>query len=458
MKIPVNTTNALLPISSSQSNIRTTRSTEPFRPLDLWQTAYDELDEEDRKVLSDTQVPANFVDQKNQSREFISEVIHLTAEQYEQYQQRATGKLRESSRKIINAALSFKDIIGAVAAFDPTQHAASAWAIVSLGLTITKNHHDLRGALFDSSEYLADILTECAFVEKKYYFDGSSSIKECLGNVLIKLYKAMLNYTALVRKTQNASMGRKLLDSVTAITEHPLTELKNSAKKERDNLHKLIGLVSYLRHEEEAESILHKIDELAESMKLLIERFSLVNLRVAEEAFYDSYVNEHEDFCLQNTRTELRSQISEWAESSDGKCIFWLNGMAGTGKSTIARTAAQSFKDQGLLGATFFFKRGEADRGNAKYLISTITRQLVTRRRQLVPDVLNAIENDPDISSKFLSEQFDKLLYQPLLKLHLNQSSATVIVIDTLDECDRQDDIRVILQLLFKLQEIKSSV
>ncbi|KAE8334733.1 hypothetical protein BDV24DRAFT_172015 [Aspergillus arachidicola] len=451
-----NTVGTLLPTSPSQSTIRTIQSAEPSRPLDLWKTAYGQLDEEDRRILSEVQVTASSIHQEDQPRDLIEEVIRLTTEQYEQYQQEATGKLRTSSRKIINAALSFKDIIGAVATFDPTQHAASAWAIVSLGLTMTKNHQDLRDALFDSSEYLADVLVQCAFIEKKFYLDGSSKTKEDLGNALIKLYKAILHYTARVQMTQNASMGRKMLNSVTAITEHPLTELKSSVEKERGNLHQLIGLVSHLYHEEKAESILHKIDELADSMKLLIEQFSLVNLHVAEGAFYNSYVNEHEDFCLPGTRTELRSQISKWAKSSDGKCIFWLNGMAGTGKSTIARTVAQSFKEQGLLGATFFFKRGEADRGNAKHLISTIIKQLVTSHRGLVPHILNVIKNDLNISSKFLSEQFDKLLYQPLLKLHLNQLSTIVIVIDALDECDREDDIGVVLRLLFKLQYIKS--
>jgi Cdc6-like AAA superfamily ATPase len=72
--------------------------------------------------------------------------------------------------------------------------------------------------------------------------------------------------------------------------------------------------------------------------------------------------------------------------------MFWLNGMAGTGKSTIARTVAQSFKDKEQLGATFFFKRGEGGRDNARYLVSTITRQLVATYRQLAPDVLAAIE------------------------------------------------------------------
>jgi hypothetical protein len=73
---------------------------------------------------------------RSQTEALIGEVIHLTKEQYKEYQQNVNRKLRTSSRKIINAALSFKDIISAVATFDPTQHAASAWAVVSLGLTV----------------------------------------------------------------------------------------------------------------------------------------------------------------------------------------------------------------------------------------------------------------------------------------------------------------------------------
>jgi hypothetical protein len=102
----------------------------------LWQTAYDQLDEKERKILSTKQIPANSKDKGNsQPILLISEVIQLTKEQYEKYRQKE-GRLREACQKIINAALSFKDIISAVAAADPTHHAASAWKIVSLGLTV----------------------------------------------------------------------------------------------------------------------------------------------------------------------------------------------------------------------------------------------------------------------------------------------------------------------------------
>ncbi len=103
----------------------------------------------------------------------------------------------------------------------------------------------------------------------------------------------------------------------------------------------------------------------------------LAKLPVAGGASFDSYIEEHNGICLANTRVELQHQIVEWARDRDGKHIFWLCGMAGTGKSTIARTVARSFADKGQLGASFFFKKGEGNRGNASKLLITLAVDLM---------------------------------------------------------------------------------
>jgi hypothetical protein len=144
----------------------------------------------------------------------------------------------------------------------------------------------------------------------------------------------------------------------------------------------------------------------------------------------------------------------EWAQDKQGKHLFWLNGMAGTGKSTIARTVACFFKEKSLLGASFFFKRGEGDRGNAARFFSTIASDLISRLPGIGPYVEDVLQEDPWIAERALKDQFERLLLQPLSKIELAEPEALVVVIDALDECDPEEDIRTILSLLEKAKNI----
>jgi hypothetical protein len=188
------------------------------------------------------------------------------------------------------------------------------------------------------------------------------------------------------------------------------------------------------------------------------QKLDLTKLPVATGASFNSHTEEHNARCLPNTRTELLGTIATWAKNKDSKPIFWLCGMAGTGKSTIARTAAQSFSDAGQLGASFFFKRGEGERGNASRFFSTIAADLVAREPGMLPGIRKALDKDPALSQRALRDQFDKLILHPLSNIQQTHSntSARVVVIDALDECEREEDIRAILQLLTQTKDMQS--
>jgi hypothetical protein len=140
-----------------------------------------------------------------------------------------------------------------------------------------------------------------------------------------------------------------------------------------------------------------------------------------------------------------------WTTGNSSQYIFWLKGRAGTGKSTIALTVAQSLDERGATFASFFFKRGGGDLARSRKMISTIALQLAFQSSLLSGFVCDALRKDPNLGgSASLSEQYHKLLLHPLQKV---QQSATgslsfVVVLDALDECDDFDDVRLLLRLL----------
>ncbi|PYI18672.1 hypothetical protein BO99DRAFT_433402 [Aspergillus violaceofuscus CBS 115571] len=146
-------------------------------------------------------------------------------------------------------------------------------------------------------------------------------------------------------------------------------------------------------------------------------------LPVAADAAFDTHGNDHLG-CLPGTRTETLDAINK-----------------------------------GLLGASFFFKRGGGDRGHAKRLFPTLAQQLAQQVPDLKPLLANAIEEDPDIAEKALKEQWERLILQPLLALKHDRTIARVVGIGALDESDSEmhrDDLTTILQLLPQVQQAKS--
>ncbi|KAI5363375.1 hypothetical protein J4E82_011668 [Alternaria postmessia] len=187
------------------------------------------------------------------------------------------------------------------------------------------------------------------------------------------------------------------------------------------------------------------------------QKLDLRKLPVATGATFNSHNEEHDAQCLPNTRTELLDEITTWANNKDGKSILWLSGMAGTGKSTIARTVAQSFASRGQLGANFFFKKGERERGNGSRFFTPIATDLVACEPGMLTTIRKTLDEDSTVLYKALKDQFEKLILQPLLgiKRARSQVLARVVVISTLDECEREADIRAILQLFARTKDVR---
>ena len=122
-------------------------------PKELWEAAYQELSDKDRRTLSQiraTRKPASLCASGHNGEmvDLVDNVIESTEQKYRDYQRRGVIErgpdkedinVRDAAHKTLDAALSFKDLISAAVAFDPTGHASSVWTLVSFGLTVWFN-------------------------------------------------------------------------------------------------------------------------------------------------------------------------------------------------------------------------------------------------------------------------------------------------------------------------------
>ena len=180
-------------------------------------------------------------------------------------------------------------------------------------------------------------------------------------------------------------------------------------------------------------------------------------LPYATSASFDSFTWQNEPLCHQDTRVDLMEEIREWRNGNDGKCVYWLNGMAGTGKSTIARTLAHQIHDIGRPCGTFFFSRGDGELAKAEKLWSTLAFSLARKSSLLLDSISRVVKANTNVGYLSLREQWKQLIYGPLAKMDIESGERFVFlfVIDALDECDNEEDVSTILELLSMTQSFK---
>lgn len=177
----------------------------------------------------------------------------------------------------------------------------------------------------------------------------------------------------------------------------------------------------------------------------------------ADNAAFNSYDSQHAPLCLPNTRTELLDDIKAWARKPSEKTIFWLSGMAGTGKSTIARSIATFFSDNQTLAGSFFFKRGGGEASRAAQFCTTLALQFAEFSPALARTISKVISSRPSIATQTMRDQWRYLIFEPLSSIKAGALPAkVVIVIDALDECEGDDDVRLVLRLLTQLKDCRN--
>ena len=156
------------------------------------------------------------------------------------------------------------------------------------------------------------------------------------------------------------------------------------------------------------------------------------------------YLSGKRQGCLKGTRKDVLLQIERWLMDEQDQRVFWLNGLAGTGKSTIAQTFAETSFADGKLGASFFCSRDFEDRSNLHAIFPTLAFQLAHRYPPFREELLRVLRANPDIGRESLCSQLEKSIVGPLKATQI----PSLIVIDALDECNDEEPASAILSVL----------
>lgn len=142
----------------------------------------------------------------------------------------------------------------------------------------------------------------------------------------------------------------------------------------------------------------------------------------------------------------LLDEIKQWAEDFTRPPIFWLNGLAGTGKTAIARTVAERCFANGALGASFFCSADPTlgNHDDPSTIFPTLAFQLAHKYPDVRSTLVPLLQCNEDIAYESIEKQAKELIIRPLESANVTM----VIIIDALDECkDKEISSEVLLAL-----------
>ncbi|OJD26863.1 hypothetical protein ACJ73_01743 [Blastomyces percursus] len=433
------------------------KSSQNLNSNSLWDEVYNELRKEDAKLV-DAYERDLFAIQDLEQRNVV---------------------IRDQVRKFVHSILSVKDYIGTVASVEP--HAAVAWTGVMIILPAIANPITQDDDAAEGLEYISELLVRCKVTEDTYHENLACTLAASSPSPPTYLVKLNVSFRAqavsiclqilkyqicLSQQYARSGLFRFLRDCVIADDWQGMLE---SIKATEEGISKVLDTRDSRALKLIGEQVVILRNNADDSLSLSLDTKASVDkinqsqlpgkLHRAEYAAFNTYpkADRRPPICLEGTLVDILREIQHWGDGHREQCMFWIKGLAGTGKSTLARTIAHHFNKKRRLGASFFFSRGKKAHWDATAVLTTIAIQLAEALPDLKNDICDVIEQHGDIGQQPLYNQWQRLIFQPLLRLDrkLLLPIVLVFVLDALDECEGDEHLGEILRLLTELRELE---
>lgn len=142
----------------------------------------------------------------------------------------------------------------------------------------------------------------------------------------------------------------------------------------------------------------------------------------------------HGRMCSDGTRNEVLEDVLRWVNDDETNQLYWLDGAAGCGKTTIAMTVTDLVgMDRSKIVATFFCSRYSRYRTDVQHVFITLSVILAMHDAVFRDELMQVVGQNPGVIHMMPTDQFRILITTPLRNagsLH----KPVIFIIDALDE------------------------
>jgi len=141
---------------------------------------------------------------------------------------------------------------------------------------------------------------------------------------------------------------------------------------------------------------------------------------------------------MDGTRKSRLKEIVDWVAHQSEKDdppqsnTYWIYGLPGIGKTSLAHSICASLHDQGQLAGAFFCRRDDPNLGDPRNILPSLIYKLARVYPPFRSITANYLRSDPNLTSESMKDSF---LLDLLDNLPKRPNDSLVFVIDAFDEC-----------------------
>jgi len=361
------------------------------------------------------------------SEKEIVDILEKEAEDFNRFRAPGSrfGQLRKYLKPIVAVVIRINEVVGEASSSIPGGKTIFvAFGILLKATQNVSNRYDTLSDLFKRFKSCVEILDVLPHMPSAF---GRAS-RKIATDILVHL----LDIITLSMKTVKLKKGARFVHTVQSLVGFGDDDMQNA-------LNRLITLMERLT-----------TAITAETQAIVVSAHDNELLRTLDYVASADITAQDPRGCMEGTRIELLASLEAWSTDDTAPRIFWLDGMAGTGKSAVARSFSRCLHAKGLLGGSFFCSRtaGDPARTDVKRILPTLATYLARNDKVYRKALLDALEKEKVSSSSNLDLQIEFLMKKPFSGTRHAQSQTLVLVIDALDECSDEGLMRDLLERL----------